>query len=66
MKRVDLPPKYSGWQVVDATPQETNDGEAEQQERPKPTGSTDYPNRVSLCSRIFPLRSGAGHCHQGR
>ncbi|XP_054880737.1 coagulation factor XIII A chain-like [Poeciliopsis prolifica] len=25
MKRVDLPPKYSGWQVVDATPQETND-----------------------------------------
>uniref|UniRef100_A0A3B5KRI1 Transglutaminase-like domain-containing protein n=1 Tax=Xiphophorus couchianus TaxID=32473 RepID=A0A3B5KRI1_9TELE len=26
MKRVDLPQKYSGWQVVDATPQETNDG----------------------------------------
>ncbi|MEQ2306989.1 hypothetical protein AMECASPLE_013641, partial [Ameca splendens] len=26
MKRVDLPPKYSGWQVVDATPQETSDG----------------------------------------
>lgn len=26
MKRPDLPPKYSGWQVVDATPQETSDG----------------------------------------
>ncbi|KAM9713032.1 coagulation factor XIII A chain-like [Menidia menidia] len=26
MVRVDLPPKYSGWQVVDATPQETSDG----------------------------------------
>uniref|UniRef100_A0A3B3XR79 Transglutaminase-like domain-containing protein n=1 Tax=Poecilia mexicana TaxID=48701 RepID=A0A3B3XR79_9TELE len=26
MKRVDLPPKYSGWQAVDATPQETKDG----------------------------------------
>uniref|UniRef100_A0A3Q3GB79 Coagulation factor XIII A chain-like n=1 Tax=Kryptolebias marmoratus TaxID=37003 RepID=A0A3Q3GB79_KRYMA len=26
IKRVDLPPKYSGWQVVDATPQETSDG----------------------------------------
>ncbi|XP_035981496.1 coagulation factor XIII A chain [Fundulus heteroclitus] len=26
MKRVDLPPKFSGWQVVDATPQETSDG----------------------------------------
>uniref|UniRef100_A0A8C7YEA6 Transglutaminase-like domain-containing protein n=1 Tax=Oryzias sinensis TaxID=183150 RepID=A0A8C7YEA6_9TELE len=26
MKRSDLPPKYTGWQVVDATPQETSDG----------------------------------------
>ncbi|KAM6900109.1 coagulation factor XIII A chain-like [Xenentodon cancila] len=26
MKRPDIPPKYSGWQVVDATPQETSDG----------------------------------------
>ncbi|KAM4534026.1 coagulation factor XIII A chain-like [Odontesthes bonariensis] len=26
MNRVDLPPKYKGWQVVDATPQETSDG----------------------------------------
>ncbi|XP_023806131.1 coagulation factor XIII A chain [Oryzias latipes] len=26
MKRSDLPPKYAGWQVVDATPQETSDG----------------------------------------
>ncbi|XP_015252283.1 PREDICTED: coagulation factor XIII A chain-like [Cyprinodon variegatus] len=26
IKRSDLPPKYSGWQVVDATPQETSDG----------------------------------------
>lgn len=26
MKRVDLPPKYSGWQVVDSTPQETSGG----------------------------------------
>lgn len=27
MGRVDLPPVYSGWQAVDATPQETSDGE---------------------------------------
>uniref|UniRef100_A0A672QV38 Coagulation factor XIII A chain n=1 Tax=Sinocyclocheilus grahami TaxID=75366 RepID=A0A672QV38_SINGR len=26
MKRLDLPEKYSGWQVVDSTPQETSDG----------------------------------------
>ncbi|XP_072235163.1 coagulation factor XIII A chain-like [Leuresthes tenuis] len=26
MNRFDLPPKYKGWQVVDATPQETSDG----------------------------------------
>uniref|UniRef100_A0A3Q2XKJ8 protein-glutamine gamma-glutamyltransferase n=1 Tax=Hippocampus comes TaxID=109280 RepID=A0A3Q2XKJ8_HIPCM len=26
MKRPDLPPRLSGWQVVDATPQETSDG----------------------------------------
>ncbi|XP_054592136.1 coagulation factor XIII A chain [Nothobranchius furzeri] len=26
MKRSDLPTQYSGWQVVDATPQETSDG----------------------------------------
>ncbi|XP_043081664.1 coagulation factor XIII A chain-like [Puntigrus tetrazona] len=26
MKRPDLPDKYSGWQVVDCTPQETSDG----------------------------------------
>ncbi|XP_073686810.1 coagulation factor XIII A chain-like [Garra rufa] len=26
MKRPDLPEKYSGWQVVDCTPQETSDG----------------------------------------
>lgn len=26
MKRPDLPLGYDGWQVVDATPQETSDG----------------------------------------
>ncbi|XP_013886782.1 coagulation factor XIII A chain [Austrofundulus limnaeus] len=26
VRRVDLPPQFSGWQVVDATPQETSDG----------------------------------------
>uniref|UniRef100_A0A8C2EZU8 protein-glutamine gamma-glutamyltransferase n=1 Tax=Cyprinus carpio TaxID=7962 RepID=A0A8C2EZU8_CYPCA len=26
VKRLDLPEKYSGWQVVDSTPQETSDG----------------------------------------
>ncbi|XP_056593617.1 coagulation factor XIII A chain-like [Triplophysa dalaica] len=26
MKRTDLPQKFSGWQVVDSTPQETSDG----------------------------------------
>ncbi|TRY89164.1 hypothetical protein DNTS_018077 [Danionella cerebrum] len=26
MKRPDLPDKYSGWQVIDCTPQETSDG----------------------------------------
>ncbi len=26
MKRLDLPERYSGWQVVDSTPQETSDG----------------------------------------
>ncbi|XP_051542739.1 coagulation factor XIII A chain-like [Myxocyprinus asiaticus] len=26
MKRLDLPEKYSGWQVIDCTPQETSDG----------------------------------------
>lgn len=26
MKRPDLPPRLSGWQVVDSTPQETSDG----------------------------------------
>lgn len=26
MKRKDIPERYSGWQVVDATPQETSDG----------------------------------------
>ncbi|XP_041824738.1 coagulation factor XIII A chain-like [Melanotaenia boesemani] len=26
LRRIDLPPKYNGWQVVDATPQETSDG----------------------------------------
>ena len=26
MKRPDLPEKFSGWQVIDATPQETSDG----------------------------------------
>lgn len=26
MSRPDLPPGYGGWQVVDATPQETSDG----------------------------------------
>ncbi|XP_073797469.1 coagulation factor XIII A chain [Danio rerio] len=26
MKRLDLPDQYSGWQVVDCTPQETSDG----------------------------------------
>lgn len=26
MKRIDLPKVYGGWQVVDATPQETSDG----------------------------------------
>lgn len=26
MKRIDLPKEYGGWQVVDATPQETSDG----------------------------------------
>ncbi|XP_065150830.2 coagulation factor XIII A chain-like [Paramisgurnus dabryanus] len=26
MKRLDLPPQYSGWQVIDSTPQETSDG----------------------------------------
>ncbi len=26
MRRLDLPEKYSGWQVVDSTPQETSDG----------------------------------------
>lgn len=28
MKRPDLPPGFDGWQVVDATPQETSSGEA--------------------------------------
>lgn len=27
MSRPDLPPGFGGWQVVDATPQETSDGE---------------------------------------
>lgn len=26
MARPDLPPGYGGWQVIDATPQETSDG----------------------------------------
>ncbi|XDV46821.1 hypothetical protein PO909_016653 [Leuciscus waleckii] len=26
MKRLDLPEKFSGWQVIDSTPQETSDG----------------------------------------
>ncbi|XP_072534810.1 coagulation factor XIII A chain-like [Salminus brasiliensis] len=26
VKRLDIPPAYSGWQVVDATPQDTSDG----------------------------------------
>ncbi|XP_060706293.1 coagulation factor XIII A chain-like [Hemiscyllium ocellatum] len=26
MARIDLPPEYSGWQVIDATPQETSEG----------------------------------------
>lgn len=26
MSRPDLPPGFGGWQVVDATPQETSDG----------------------------------------
>ena len=26
MKRPDLPPEFSGWQVIDSTPQETSDG----------------------------------------
>jgi len=26
MKRPDLPPEYSGWQVIDSTPQETSEG----------------------------------------
>ncbi|XP_075905294.1 coagulation factor XIII A chain-like [Nelusetta ayraudi] len=26
IKRVDLPPRFSGWQAVDATPQETSEG----------------------------------------
>nr|XP_055038539.1 coagulation factor XIII A chain-like [Misgurnus anguillicaudatus] len=26
MKRLDLPSQYSGWQVIDSTPQETSDG----------------------------------------
>ncbi|XP_043081767.1 coagulation factor XIII A chain [Puntigrus tetrazona] len=26
IKRLDLPEKYSGWQVIDSTPQETSDG----------------------------------------
>ena len=26
MARADLPPGYGGWQVIDATPQETSDG----------------------------------------
>lgn len=29
MKRPDLPSGFDGWQVVDATPQETSSGEAE-------------------------------------
>lgn len=31
MARPDLPDGFGGWQVVDATPQETSDGEHTQQ-----------------------------------
>lgn len=32
MARKDIPPGYGGWQVLDATPQETSNGEALQKE----------------------------------
>lgn len=38
MARKDLPPGYGGWQVLDATPQETSNGEAPTREvRATPT-----------------------------
>lgn len=43
MARKDLPPGYGGWQVLDATPQETSNGEAVQKVEPTPTESALAP-----------------------
>lgn len=59
MVRPDLPPGLEGWQVVDATPQETSDGTTERQMDRSVDGWTD---RQDKRASVF---SFAGHYRCG-
>lgn len=58
MKRPDLPSGFDGWQVVDATPQETSSGEAGPRLAPVPHfGSSQLP---SLSHKPQSISAGLG------
>lgn len=61
MQRPDLPEGLGGWQVVDATPQETSDGK-----EPRAAKARNPASNVAAFHRLLPLWPRLRQSHQGR
>lgn len=56
MARPDLPDGFGGWQVVDATPQETSDGKNSHKKHTKKKEKHQYSDTGHIISQAFTFR----------